>query len=126
MNLKDILEYNFLSIGDIHLTLAHILMAIFILLIARIGMWLISRLLNRYFQRKQIDSGRRFAIVQFVKYIIYTGALLMAIEAVGVSLSVLWGGAAALMEGRRFIGMELRAKQYEVAKLWLSGLHPES
>jgi DNA modification methylase len=35
-------------------------------------------------------------------------------------------GAAALMEGRRFIGMELRAKQYEVAKLWLSGLHPES
>ncbi|MFK7809565.1 MAG: hypothetical protein AB8F74_17305, partial [Saprospiraceae bacterium] len=82
MSLKEILEYNFLSIGDIHLTLAHILMAILILTLARIGIWLISGILNRYFKRKEIDAGRRYAIVQFVKYIIYTGALLMAIEAI--------------------------------------------
>ena len=34
-------------------------------------------------------------------------------------------GAAALLEGRRFIGMELRAKQYDASKLWLSRVHPE-
>ena len=34
-------------------------------------------------------------------------------------------GAAALMERRRFIGMELRTKQYEDAELWLSRIHPE-
>ena len=49
MSLKDILEFNFINIGDIHLNLAHILMAVLILTIARFGIWLIGRLLDRYF-----------------------------------------------------------------------------
>lgn len=34
-----------------------------------------------------------------MKYIIYTGSVLLVLEAVNISLSILWGGAAALLVG---------------------------
>ncbi len=104
-NLKEILEFPFLNIGDFHLSLFHIIAAIFILSIARFLVWLINRILERFFRKRNVDAGRRFAFLQFAKYIIYTAAILMAFEAVGLSLSVLWGGAAALLVG---IGLGLQ------------------
>ncbi|MFK7807866.1 MAG: mechanosensitive ion channel family protein [Saprospiraceae bacterium] len=105
MSLKEILEYDFLNISDFHLSLYHIIIAAIILTIARFMIWLIKRILKRYFKKKEIDPGRQFAFIQFIKYIIYTIAVLMALEAVGISLSVIWGGAAALMVG---IGLGLQ------------------
>ncbi|MEM6321728.1 MAG: mechanosensitive ion channel domain-containing protein, partial [Bacteroidota bacterium] len=61
--------------------------------------------MNRYFKKNQVDAGRKFAFTQFTKYIIYTVAILMALEALGIKLSVLWGGAAALLVG---IGLGLQ------------------
>ena len=105
MTLKEILEYNFLAIGDFDLSLIHIATATLIVLAARVIMALIGRFLQRYFLRKQADPGRRFALTQFIKYIVYTITLLMVLEALGISISVLWGGAAALMVG---IGLGLQ------------------
>lgn len=105
MSLKEILEYNFLNVGDYHLNLLQVLTVIFILAIVRFLSTLINRLMNRYFQKRKVDSGRRFAFRQFVKYILYTVALLIALEVVGVKMSVLWGGAAALLVG---IGLGLQ------------------
>lgn len=105
MNLQEILEYNFLNIGDFHLNLFHIIVALLIITIARIFVYGINRVLRAYFQSKEVDKGRQYAFLQVIKYIIYTAAILMATEAIGISLSVLWGGAAALMVG---IGLGLQ------------------
>ena len=105
MSLKEILEYNFLNVGDYHLNLLQVLTVVFLLAIVRFLSTLINRLMNRYFQKRKVDSGRRFAFRQFVKYILYTVALLIALEVVGVKMSVLWGGAAALLVG---IGLGLQ------------------
>jgi len=105
MTFKEILEYKFLNIGDIHVTLIHVLSAIFVLVVARVFMSLISRGMNRYFKKKGVDTGRQFALVQVTKYVVYTIAILTAIQALGVSISILWGGAAALMVG---IGLGLQ------------------
>lgn len=105
MNLKEILEYQFLNIGDIHLTLFHLLSVLFIIVMARVVLRLISRGLGRYFRKREVDKGRQYALIQVIKYVIYTSALLMAIQTIGISISVLWGGAAALMVG---IGLGLQ------------------
>lgn len=102
--MQEILEYN-LTIGDYHINLFQIMMAAIIIIAARLLLWIIGRFLGRYFKRNHIDSGRQFAFKQFVKYIVYTIAILMALEAIGIQLSVLWGGAAALMVG---IGLGLQ------------------
>ena len=105
MSIKEILEYNFLNVSDYHLNLLQLLTVVFILLISKFIINVTNRITNRYFQRKNVDSGRRFAFQQFAKYIIYTITLLMALESLGIQLSVLWGGAAALLVG---IGLGLQ------------------
>lgn len=105
MTFKEILEYSFLNIGNFHLSLSHLIVAILIITAARFLLLVIIRIVNQFFARKQVDAGRRFAFQQFIKYIVYTIALLLALEAMGVQLSVLWGGAAALLVG---IGLGLQ------------------
>ena len=61
--------------------------------------------MKRYFNRKNIEAGRQYAFQQFLVYTIYVVATLMVIEAIGIRLSVLWGGAAALLVG---IGLGLQ------------------
>jgi len=105
MTLKEVLEFSFFNIGDFHLSLYHIIAAGIILTIARIVVGVIKRVAGRYFERKEVDPGRQYAFAQFVKYIIYTIAILLALEAMGISISILMGGAAALLVG---IGLGLQ------------------
>ena len=74
--------------------------ALLILLVARLGAWIIINLvLYNYYKRQRINIGSQYAINQLLKYFIYIIALLIALESIGVKLTVLWGGAAALLVG---------------------------
>lgn len=75
------------------------LMALVILAVARFVVFLIQRLLKPFFIRREIDLGRQYTTVQIIKYVVYTLAILFALETIGVSLSVLWAGSAALLVG---------------------------
>jgi small-conductance mechanosensitive channel len=99
MSIKEILEYNIITFGEFHLSIFQIILVIAVFLIVRFLIWSINRVANRFFKRKKVDKGRQYAFLQVVKYIIYTGAVILVLEAVGISLSILWGGAAALLVG---------------------------
>ncbi len=77
-----------------------VFVALLIILAARLGAWvLINLVLYSYYKRQRINIGSQYAINQLLKYFIYTIALLIALESMGVRLTVLWGGAAALLVG---------------------------
>ena len=99
MELKKILEFPILSLGDFEITLLIVFGIIFVLIAARIFVLIIRRLLKSFFQRKGIDPGRQYAVQQVFKYLIYTIALLLCLQVVGLNFSLLWGGAAALLVG---------------------------
>lgn len=87
-------------------TLVNILNAVFILLVARLISWvMIQLILKNYYKSKNINVGSQYAINQLLQYFVYVIAILMALEALGFSLTVLWGGAAALLVG---IGLGLQ------------------
>ena len=87
-------------------TLVNILNAVFILLVARLLSWvMIQLILKNYYRSKNINVGSQYAINQLLQYFVYVIAILMALEALGFSLTVLWGGAAALLVG---IGLGLQ------------------
>ncbi len=65
----------------------------------RVIMWLLDQLLNSYYERDKVDVGAQYAINQVLRYIIYTSAILAAIQALGFNLTLIWGGAAALLVG---------------------------
>ncbi|MCB0547749.1 MAG: mechanosensitive ion channel [Phaeodactylibacter sp.] len=87
-------------------TLVNILNALFILLVARMLSWVVIQfVLKNYYRRKNINVGSQYAINQLLQYFVYVIAILMALEALGFSITVLWGGAAALLVG---IGLGLQ------------------
>lgn len=90
----------------VNLRLTNFVHAILILLIARLVIWVITQLiLYNIFNRNKVDLGSRYAINQLVKYIIYIFAVILALDAVGINMNLLLGGAAALLVG---IGLGLQ------------------
>ena len=106
MELTRIFEFVLLKFGDYTLTAGNLFFAILILIGARIlANHIFRSLLKKFFKRRKVERGRQFAILAFIKYIVYTLAVLWALQTVGIKLSLLWGGAAALLVG---IGLGLQ------------------
>jgi len=98
--LMELLEFDLITIGSFSLDLLKIIYALLILFGARAIYFLIHRLiLSRFYRRRKIDTGRRFAINRIIKYIVYLIAILFALKATGIELSLIWAGGAALLAG---------------------------
>jgi small-conductance mechanosensitive channel len=95
-----LLEFSILKIKGFNLTVFDILTVIFILFVSRWLVWFLNKVLRkRVFARLGIDEGRQFTFKQLVKYFIYVAAILIAFQFMGVDLSLLLAGSAALLVG---------------------------
>ena len=89
-----------LPINDLRITVLSLFVIILIFLIAKLISWAITQLLlYSYYRNSDIDAGRRFAINKLITYVIYVIAIFVTIDNVGIELTVLWGGIAALLVG---------------------------
>lgn len=100
MTFQEFMQFILITIGEYKLTIAMLLLGILALVGSRVIYHLINRIIQRRFKRKhRQDEGRLFAFAQITKYVVYTIGVLMALQAFGIQLSVLWAGAAALLVG---------------------------
>lgn len=82
------------------LKLSNVFAAILVLLLARLIIWILIQLvLFGYYRKREINIGSQYAINQLLTYIIYVVAVLFAIDSLGIKMTVIWGGAAALLVG---------------------------
>jgi small-conductance mechanosensitive channel len=89
---------------------------ILIFQVARLFSWIVTQLfLFSYYRKKEVDPGRRYAINQLVTYFIYVIALFVTVDNIGIDLTVLWGGLAALAVG---VGLGMQ----DVFKDFVSGI----
>ncbi len=72
---------------------------VLIYFLVRVVIWIIDQILSSYYERDQVDVGARYAINQVVRYVVFTIAILAAVQALGFDLTLIWGGAAALLVG---------------------------
>lgn len=85
---------------ELTLSISDFLVAAGILLIARLLIWiLIQLILYPYYRRKEINIGSQFAINQLLRYVLFTIAVLIALQSLGIQMTLIWGGAAALLVG---------------------------
>ena len=85
---------------EVWISISDIIRALLILLIARLLIWIVTQVfLFRYYRRKEINIGSQFAINQLVKYFFYVIAVLFALDTLGINMTIIWGGAAALLIG---------------------------
>ncbi len=98
--MKDFLNYELLKINeDITLTVGSILFIIVGFLVAKIINFLLLRILKAYFKKRAVDVGRSYTILQLLKYFIYTIIFLTTLSIVGIKLTYIMAGSAALLVG---------------------------
>jgi len=97
--LQDLFDYKLISFGDYSLTLLHIFQIILLVLVSWIIILVTNRFIKAQVKSKRFDKGRGHALFQIIKYIIFVLALLGALDIVGVKLTLLLAGSAALLVG---------------------------
>ncbi len=96
--LKNFLELELINIGDFKISIYTLLFLVLIFLTTKLILWLIKKTLisGKY---SKLDKGASYALFQIVKYVIWVLAIGLALETIGVKVTVLIAGSAALLVG---------------------------
>src|SRR6056297_2980475 len=105
MTIKEILEYTIVDTEKITITVAGILLAFLIAVITKVVLWLIKRIFKRTIKTKAIDRSKGYTAFQLIKYLLWVIAVFMILDTLGIRLTLLLAGSAALLVG---IGLGLQ------------------
>ena len=97
--IKEFLELELLSIGKFTIMVHSIVVVIAIFLFTKILLLLISKALARETKLDNLDEGNSYAIFQIIRYIIWIVSFGFILQAVGIKVTVLIAGSAALLVG---------------------------
>lgn len=101
--ISQILEYPLLKIHKYQLTPFDILLIIGMYIIVRLIVRLLkSKLTEFVFNKNNIELGRQASLLQIIQYILYTIFVTISLQIVGVDLSIVMAGSAALLVGLGF------------------------
>lgn len=103
--LKNILEFELISIGEYILKVQSIVVILIIFFLTKAILWLIKRALYRKRRSSKFDPKDSYALFQIIKYAIWVIAVGFILEAIGIKITVLIAGSAALLVG---IGLGLQ------------------
>lgn len=104
-SLKNILDYVIFNMGDYSLKVSMIVKILLIIIVTRLLLWIIKRMLFRRTEVDEHERGNIQAIFQIIRYIIWIVTFGLVLEIVGIKLTLLLAGSAALLVG---IGLGLQ------------------
>jgi len=97
--LQELFEYKLISFGNYTLTLMHVFQLLLLALVSWILITIINKVIKSQIKSKRFDKGRGHALYQIIKYIIVVLAILGAMDIVGIEITLLLAGSAALLVG---------------------------
>ncbi len=100
------LDFEILHLGEFSFQVYNIFAVLIIFLITKFILWLIKKAINNKSKRFiQIEQGNSHAIFQIISYLFWIIAITFILETIGVKVTVLIAGSAALLVG---IGLGLQ------------------
>lgn len=99
MTFKELLEYNLISIGNYTLNLLYILQIVLLLVASWVIIWMARRIIQKQIKSKRFDEGRGQAFFQILRYFVIILAITIGLDMVGIKLTLLLAGSAALLVG---------------------------
>ncbi len=99
------LEYEIISVADYKIRVYTLVAVLVILLITKLISWLIHKTLVQKNKFSKLDKGSSYALFQIIRYVIWIMAIGLILETIGVKVTVLIAGSAALLVG---IGLGLQ------------------
>lgn len=103
--IKTFLEFEILKINDYSFTVFKIVSVLGIFLITYLILWLIKRFLFRKDKLHKLDKGNTYSLYKIIKYFIWIIAIALILDTIGIKLTLLIAGSAALLVG---IGLGLQ------------------
>lgn len=97
--IKSLLEFNLVNIYNIKFTGFDILGIFVIIAISRFLLWTFKKLIIQQERSKKIDVGKGFAFYKISKYIMVVITIALILETIGIKITILLAGSAALLVG---------------------------
>jgi small-conductance mechanosensitive channel len=97
--LNNILEFEIFSLGDYTLKVSKLITVLLIIIITKIVLWLIKKAVFRGYKFSKLDSGSIYALYQIIMYVIWVIAIGFLLETIGIKVTLLLAGSAALLVG---------------------------
>lgn len=97
--MKDFLQFQLLHLGDFNIRVYHVLAIIGVVVATKLVLIIVRRFFKRQIKTNQFDEGRAWAFYQIIKYVVIVAAVAIGLELVGVKLTLLLAGSAALLVG---------------------------
>lgn len=104
-SLQDILDQVIFTLGDYSLKVGMIVKVLLIIIVTRLLLLIIKRMLFRRSEVDEHQSGNIQAVYQIIRYILWILAFGFALETIGIRITLLLAGSAALLVG---IGLGLQ------------------
>ena len=105
MGIQEILEYRIIEVGNYSLTAYKLVLLIAIYLVVKFSLWSLKKAIVRHKNIRKLDQGSVYALMTIIQYIVWILAIIFALETIGVKVTLLLAGSAALLVG---IGLGLQ------------------
>ena len=103
--ITDFFNFEILNFNNYTLSIFDLSSIIVIVIITKLVLWLISKAIFNKTKLHNLDKGSAFSLFQIIKYLIWVIAIALMLEALGVQVTILLAGSAALLVG---IGLGLQ------------------
>ncbi|WP_420581665.1 mechanosensitive ion channel family protein [Reichenbachiella sp.] len=97
--MKEFLQFKLIHFGEINIMVYHILAIVGVVVATRLVLFILRRFFKRQIKLNKFDEGRAWAFYQIIKYVVIVAAIAVGLELVGVKLTLLLAGSAALLVG---------------------------
>lgn len=99
VDFKKAMDYEFIKVKNISITTTTLLFIITIWLVTRLVLMGIKKIFTRQIEAKKIDFGISNSVFQIIKYALWVIAISLILETIGVNITILLAGSAALLVG---------------------------
>lgn len=97
--MQEFLNQNILKVGKVDVQVVDLVVLISIFLVTRLLLWLIKRIIIRGARSRRIDERRSHGVYQIIKYMMVVIAIILALDVIGIKITILLAGSAALLVG---------------------------
>lgn len=98
-SIKDILDFRFFEYKDYHFDVAHLIIVAIIILLTRLIIFGFRTILTRMVKNETLDARNSQSFQLLFKYFIWIIAFVLILETIGVKVTILLAGSAALLVG---------------------------
>ena len=98
----DLLEFKIIDFDTFTFSVYQIIIIVAVYFLARLVLWTTKKFIHQEGLTQKVGEGRQHALFQIVKYIIIVIAVVLILESMGVKVTILLAGSAALLVGLGF------------------------